>query len=233
MAASPKRIRRKDLRAPDQFVTLTGQLFDFVRQYRLQVLTAAVLVVVLGLGLWGWGLYRNQQSQLAAQEYSRALTRYHGGQYKLALAGFAQVQSYGSTPYRALAKLYQAKSYIAMNDGDKARALLQAFLQEEWEKPTLREIAYLTLAYSQERSGRPKEASASFAEAAKIKGPFGAEALLGQARSSAQAGDVKGALSASRQYLTDYPGSERTTEVQLEIQRLEGSVQDGKAGKAK
>jgi len=70
-----------------------------------------------------------------------------------------------------------------------------------------------------------------FAEAEKIAGPFKDDALLGKARCSLQIQDPKGALASYRQYLTNYPGSERSGEISLRIQEVEAKIGPGSTGK--
>ena len=231
MASSPKKIRRKDIRKPDQFVTLTGKIFHLASEYRTQSIVGGALLLTVLLGLWGWDAYRQRQNRLVAVEYAHALSLYRKGQYTKALDAFAQVRNYSSSPYSRLALLYQANSYFAMQDSAKAVAALQELLRREKKEGFLRQLGFLTLASLQERSDRCKEAGGNYAEAEKIAGPFKDEALLGKARCSFQNGDFKEALSSYRQYLTNYPGSERSNEVSLRIPEIEEKIAAGNGAK--
>lgn len=231
MASPPKRISRKDIRKPDQFVTLTGKIFHLASAYRTQSIVGLAVLLTVLVGLWGWDSYRQRQNRLGAMEYARALGLYHSGQYTQAIDRFAQVRNYSSSPYSRLALLYQANSYIAMQDSAKAGTALQELLRRESKDGFLRQLGLLSLASLQERTNRCKEAGGNYAEAEKMSGPFKEEALLGKARCSVQNGDFKEALSSYRQYLTNYPGSERSSEISLKIPEIEEKIAAGKGGK--
>ena len=231
MAHASKRLSRRDIRRPDQFVTLTGRFFHFVTHYRTHFIAAAAAIIIILLGLWGWEAYGARQNRLAAREYGSALSLYHEGRYLQAVDAFVRLRSYSASPYGRLAILYQANSYLALEDPLKAIATLEELLQRERKETILRQIGLLTLASLQERSGRCKEAVSRFTEAEKIAGPFKDDALLGKARCSLQNSDLKEALNSYRQYLTNYPGSERSGEISLRIQEVEAKIGPGSSGK--
>lgn len=225
MIRSPKRIRRKDIRRPDQFVTLARKLFDLTKEYKSLFLASVALLVAVLLALWGWNFYRERQDRLAAQQYSRALILYHDGKHREALDVLAHVSRSRSSLYSRLGLLYQAHSHIALQESAKAAAALQELLHRERKDHFLRQLAFLTLAYAQERTGQCQEASRNFTEAEKLQGPFKEEAILGKARCYAQSHNFKEALNSYRQYLTSYPGSERISEISLKIQEIEEKIQ--------
>ena len=231
MAHASKRLSRRDIRRPDQFVALTGRFFHFVTHYKTNFIAAAAAIIIILLGLWGWEAYHTRQNRLAAREYGSALSLYHEGKYLQAVDAFVRLKSYSASSYSRLAILYQANSYLALEDPLKAIATLEELLQRERKETFLRQIGLLTLASLQERTGRCKEAVSRFAEAEKIAGPFKDDALLGKARCSLQNSDLKEALNSYRQYLTNYPGSERSGEISLRIQEVEAKIGPGSSGK--
>src|SRR5438093_945724 len=89
-------------------------------------------------------------------------------------------------------------------------------------------LALLILGYTQERSGRFKEAVQSFSQAETLQGSFKEEALLAKARSSTLMHNYNEALNAYRQFVLNYPNSERTKEAMLLAQEMEAKV--GAAG---
>lgn len=227
MASSPKRITRKDIRRPDQFVTLTGKILHLASAYRTRSIVCLALLLAVLLGLWGWDSYRQRQNRLAAREYSRAMSLYRSGKYTEAIDAFVQVKRYNSSAYGSFSLLYQANSYIAAGDSAKATEAVQELLQRERKDTFLRQIALLTLGSFQEKAGRCKEAVSNFAAAESIAGPFKDEALLAKARCSIQNQDFKEGLNAYRQYLTSFPGSERANEITLRVQEIEGKIAAG------
>jgi predicted negative regulator of RcsB-dependent stress response len=181
--------------------------------------------------MWGWGLYRNRQDRLAEREFSLALDLYHNSKYREALEALARLDIYRSSHYNDLGLLYQAHTYIALKDTSKAEERLRELLRREKKDPLLRQLGLVTLAYIQERSGHCKEAVQSFSEAEALQAPFKEEALLGKARCSAQTQNYKEALNSYRQFILNYPGSERANEVTLLAQEMESKVSEGGAGK--
>lgn len=231
MLASPKRITRKDIRRPDQFVTLTTRLLHLIKEHRNAFVTSLALIIALSFSIWGWDLYSDHQSRLAAQEYSRAVTLYHTGKYLAALDALARLDSYRSSRYSRFGLLYKANAYIALKQTTKAAAALQEFLQRERKNPFLRQLGLITLAHTHEIDGKCKEANANFDEAQKIDGPLKEAALLGKARCSSQTGDLEDALKSYRQLLSSYPGPEGVSEIALRIQEIEAKIQERAVGK--
>ncbi len=224
MARSPRRITRRDIRKPDQFVAVSGKIFHFIKQNRKQFIGTAVVVVLALVGLWGWNAYAQRQNRLAAKEYVRAVNLYHAGRYADSLQLFGKVKEYSLSSYRGPALLYKANSYLALDDSAKAAASLQELLKRERKESLLRQLGLLSLAYLHERAGNCKAAAPRFAEAEKIAAPLKDEAILGKARCNLETQDLKGALEAYRQYLTSYPSGDRAGEISLRVQELETKV---------
>lgn len=231
MAHSPNRITRKDIRRPDFFVTLTGKFFHLFTQYRTAFLTSAALLLAILLVFWGWQLYSSRQNRLANLEYSRALNLYHTGKYLQAIEALNILNGYSSSPYSRLGLLYQANSYLALQDSAKAVDSLRKLLGKETKDTFVRQLGLVRLAYIQEKAGQCKEAVEKFAEAEKISGPLKDDALLGLARCSRQNGDFKGALNSYRQYVSSYPASDKNVAVALRIQEIESMIGGAKIAK--
>lgn len=231
MAYSPRRITRKDIRRPDPFIVLTGKLFDSFKQHRAKFLAAAITGVGIVLVLWSWDLYKDRQNRLAAHEFALALDLYHSNKYREALEALQRLGIYRSSYYSRLALLYQAHTHIALKDNAKAESVLQELLRIEKRDPFLRQLAFLNLAYNQERTGRCKEAVQSFSEAEALQAPFKEDALLGKARCSTQLGNFKEALNSYRQFILNYPSSERVKHATLLAQEMESKVSEVGAGK--
>lgn len=231
MAHSPKRITRKDLRRPDRFVTFTGKLIHLVQEHKTASI-ASLAAILAAFLLWGgWDLYRGRQTHLAAKGYSAALSLFQEGRYREATEVFSQVSKSGSSTYSRVASLYLANIYLAQDQPQKALPVLQELARKKIEPEYLRQLALLTLGYADEKSGKYKEASTSFAAATRLSGPFRADAMLGNARANLSAGQGKEALSIYRDYLTAFPGAERSAEVSLQVEELEAKI--GKADKPK
>ena len=120
MAAARKRILRKDIRQPDQFMVWTGWFLDFFKAYRRELTAAGLAVVVVAAVAAGWYYYRGYQRQLAFQQYNLGLREYQEGRYDTALDTFQSLKDRGEAPYDTLADLYIANSHIALDQPEKA-----------------------------------------------------------------------------------------------------------------
>lgn len=231
MARFHKRLTRKDIRQPDKFVTLTGQLLEVAQSHKITIAASLTAVVVFSLGLWGFQLYKQRQNRLAAQNYSQALALYHDGRYRESLDAIERLNSLRWARFRNLGMLYRANAYLALGDPQKAVTATHSFLENGQQDPLLKQLGLLILAYAQERSGQCKDAVETYSEAEKLPGAFREDGLLGKARCALQLNEFKSALESFRRYIHDYPESERVTEISLRIQELEakqlGSQKNG------
>lgn len=225
MAHSPKRITRKDLRRPDQFVTFTGQLLNLVRHHRNASLIALGALVGALLFYGAWDLYQSRRNRLAAQEYARALNLFHEQKYRDAMAPLTDLSKSGPSIYRRLALLYLGNSHLALGDTKNAASAFERLAGGPTKPDYLHQLALLSLGHAHEKAGNLKEAAKNYLAAGQASGPFKEQAILGEARTSAQAGDLKAALQAYRNYLTSFPGAERSGEISLRIRELEAKAE--------
>src|SRR5213592_182038 len=76
MATASRRITRKQLRQPDWLHTTTEQALEFYEGNRVVVLTGAVVLILLMLGVWALQAFKQSQDNQAVQEFSRAMNLY-------------------------------------------------------------------------------------------------------------------------------------------------------------
>ena len=226
MAHSSTRITRKKLRQPDQFLTLTGQALDFVEKHKKACLLGLAGVLLLALASTGWSLYRDRQDQLAAAEFDTALRFFHLGNFREAVTAFETVKTYSSSTFTTYALFYQADSYLALNQSEKAIKELETLLSREKSSSVIRQLALLTLGYAHEVHGDWKQAAENYGAAEKIDGPYKEDSLLSKARCEVEAKDDKAALESYKSYLSTYPNTARSTEVSLKVQELEGQLKE-------
>jgi predicted negative regulator of RcsB-dependent stress response len=224
MATTSRRLSRKELRQPDWFQTTTENLLEFYHRQRVAVYLAIGAIVLLLLGIWGWGVFRERQDSMAAQEFRQAMTQYHAGKYREAIAKLEKVQTQRWSRYANLALLYEANSYLALNDLAKATSAAQRFIMATDQSSLMRQIGLLTLAVVEERKPQCKEAIKNYIEAAKIKAAFTERAFLGEARCAVQMGDIKGGIAAYRQLLNNQAESPLASYVRFQISELESKL---------
>ena len=224
MASTRRRLSRKELRQPDWFQTATENAFEFYQRQRLVVYLVIAAVVLILLGIWGWKVFKERQDAIAAQEYGQAMTHYHAGKYRQAIASLQKVQTHGWSTYANLAHLYEANSYLALKDYPNAIGAAQRFITGTDQNSLLRQIGLLTLAAIEEQQSQCKEAIKNYTEAGKIKGAYTDRAFLGEARCAVQIGDISGAIAAYRQLLKDQPESPSASYVRFQISELEAKL---------
>jgi predicted negative regulator of RcsB-dependent stress response len=207
MATGSRRLTRKDLRQPDWFQITTEKAIELYAGHRAKVLAGGAGLVVLLLAVWGWQVFKQRQDTTASAEFGQAIGLYQEGKHREAAAAFERVESYRWSRYAALAYLYQANSFLAVKDLDKAIHAAQRFVAATKPDSLYRQSGLVTLAYAEETKGQCKEALGHYTEAEKISGPFRAAAILGRARCAERLGDVKAALAAYKDYLREQPGS--------------------------
>ncbi|HEX2227624.1 MAG TPA: tetratricopeptide repeat protein [Candidatus Binatia bacterium] len=203
MATTSKRITRKELRQPDWFqVTSENALEQFAR-HRTKIIGLLAALVVIGLIVAGWQLFKARQNAAAGKEFSSALSLYHAEKYGEAIPEFQKVQGYRWSRYALLAYLYEANSYLGLGEPAKAAAPAERFLSGTGPDTLYRQIAAMTLASIEERQNRCKEALVRYAEAERIKAALQQEARLGKARCAEQLGDLQTAVNSYRDFLKE------------------------------
>jgi predicted negative regulator of RcsB-dependent stress response len=224
MASSTRRLSRKELRQPDWFQTTTENALASFERHRVPVYLGIAAIVLLLLGIWGWRAFKEHQDSSAAQEFSQALIQYHAGKHREAIAGFEKAQSYRWSKYYNPAHLYQANSYLALNELAKAGSAAQRFIVGTNQNSLMRQIGLLTLATIEERRSQCTEAIKHYIDASKIKAAFTDRALLNQARCAVQLNDIQAGIAAYRQLLKDQPESALASYVTFRIGELESKL---------
>ena len=224
MVRSRKRITRKDIRRPDQFITLTSRVFGYFKEHRVKIFVALGLVIALAFGIWGWQLNQSKQNRLASQAYASALEAFHDGKFQTALDLLDRVNAYRSPSYQRLAILYRANSHIGLKQPKDAVPLLEDFLSRTPKNSYLRQLALTNLGYAHEMANQCKEAISAYDQAANIDGPQKEQAFLSKARCTTTLGQFSEAVKLYREYLATYPGSVRVMEIPRRIQELEQKI---------
>src|SRR6185437_12442414 len=105
MAQHAKRlkIRRKDLRQPDEFETLTGQALSWVEDHRGIVIGVVSALVALVLVMLVVGRVRASRNEAAAVAFRSAHDQFEASKYAEAAEAFSELtRDYPSTPFGRL-----------------------------------------------------------------------------------------------------------------------------------
>lgn len=173
---STKRLRRKDLRQPDEFMEVTGRVWQWLIANQRSVYAAAAVVAVVVAGVAGMRGYQNSRLQGASNAFRRATTLLADGDDTAAiqaLDGVAPVANYG-----ALAELYRGYAALDTDDAPGAAAAFEGVAGHASLPAYLRQEALYNLAFAQSLAGNTDEALSSYVAAGELPGPFRVDALL-------------------------------------------------------
>jgi predicted negative regulator of RcsB-dependent stress response len=167
-----QRITRKDLKQPDQFITTTGRVLEWIRGHTRHVLYGVLgIVVLIGLIL-GWASWKRQREHRAAGLLQQAMTLSETASGSDRAVDTPETieklkvitQRYGGTS--AGAQAYLRLGHLYFERGDTAAALA-AYEQARQRLPRHHQIsiaiATLNMGYAQEAAGACDQAIANFA----------------------------------------------------------------------
>src|SRR6266542_2996479 len=167
-----KGIQRRQLKEPDEFLTLSRRFLEYARQHEREV-TFAVLGVaaVVGVAL-GVRWYRSWQENNAEAAFGAARHDFAAQNFDSAAAGFQRVvTTWPATSHGHLAFIYLGNSYAELGKTKEAEdAFLQALEQDSDD--LLRQIAHYNLGLLKMKAGDKAGAAAELGKAANATGPL-------------------------------------------------------------
>lgn len=177
------KIRRKDLRQPDEFETLTGQLMAWLDDHRKLVIGGLAALALVGLVALGLARARTARHEAAALEFQRAHTIFEAGKFSDAAEAFsALVRNYPGAPLGRIAGLYRAHALARQGDAAAAATAYAEYLATSPEPAYLRQEALTGLGRAREATADRAGALEAYTQAGALEGPHQTDALLGAAR---------------------------------------------------
>jgi predicted negative regulator of RcsB-dependent stress response len=230
VARTDQRLTRKDLRAPDEFQTLSRQAMDFVEANRNAVVGALAAIIVLLLAIVAYRMISQSREASASAAYSQARSLLSDKKYGEAAVKFGEVANgYSGTSYGPLALVEKGNALLLAGQSADAAAAYEKFLQSSPPTDYLRQLAHTRLGYAQEQLGKPADAEKFFGTAAAEPGPFVAEALFGAARNAEVGGNADKAKDLYTQLLEKHPTTEFKDVASAHLTKLGGTVPSAKA----
>ncbi len=206
------REERKQLRAPDEFVTTAASFIQWAQANLRTVVMAVAGVLALFTGIGVFNSYQAAQRREANADLAVALDAFRGGDFADAATTLGQLAGEQAS-VSPLAAVVEANSQLRSDQPDQAIATLSA-VDPEGLPPYLRQQRDLVWANALEAKGDLQAAADKYATAAATDGPFTGDALVGQARVRERQGETESAAEIYRKVLDDFPG--RTDQVFLE-----------------
>ena len=239
-------LSRKELRRPDDFITLVQRVGAFVQSHAERVALIGVGAFMVVAAVIVWGHFADQRTGAATALLGQALEKQAKGIVAAPSAdGGATSDDFHSARERCTVVLGQLdkldKEYSGSDAAQagaivRAACLLDAGRDEEAEKAyrayladasaddPVRFLAYEGLGYALERKGKFQEATAEFRGMAREEGsPYRDRAMWHEARMLERLGKPKDALQMYRQILEKFPA----TTLRDEISTRAGALEDG------
>jgi tetratricopeptide (TPR) repeat protein len=177
------KVRRKDLRKPDEFETLTGQAVDWAQENRPIVFAVAGVAILVAIVALGVGRWRSGRNDAAATAFRAAQARFLQSDWAGAAQGFSEVaDTYPSAPFGRLAKLYRGHALARQGDHAGAAGAYDEYLASEPSAEYLRQEALLGLGRAKEAGADTTGALEAYTQAGALPGPYRTEALLAAGR---------------------------------------------------
>jgi predicted negative regulator of RcsB-dependent stress response len=153
-----QRLSRKEIRQPDQFVSLSVQTASWIKAHTSFLIYGVVALIVVATLITGWRAWqghREQQANTALYEATKLLYTRSANRPKAVEQLQKLVSDYGSTDAAALAYWHLGHLYF---EGEDYPAALKAYRQSQQRlsktaQPLLVALVTLDIAYAQEASG--------------------------------------------------------------------------------
>ena len=167
-----KGIRRKELKEPDEFLTLSKRFLDYASGHERQL--TAVILAVVGIGTLALGVrwYRAWQLGKAEAAFGAARLELAAQRLPTAVELFARVSAeWPNTPYGKLALVYAGNCYAELGKDDQARDAYTKALARA-DDPLTRQLAQYNLGILEAKSGDVATSAKNLGAAAATEGPL-------------------------------------------------------------
>ena len=159
--ARGKKITKKKLKEPDEFISLTDKAYHFVVQYYRPIVTAGIILLVVVLVMILFQKWEKRKDIDAEQRFTVAVQLYQGlissnqegspTEYKNVSEKFDEViTKFPRTTAGKLSSLYQGSIYLQLGEFEEAIKAFQAFLKKAGKVKLYHLLAAEGMGYSYE-----------------------------------------------------------------------------------
>jgi tetratricopeptide (TPR) repeat protein len=205
--AQKVRLRRKDIKQPDEFITLSNKALSWAREH-LQLVTwagAAVVVLLVTVGIVT--AYRAARERDANADLARALAKLGSNDYAGAASELVDISGrWEGTPVAPVAAMLGANAALRGGDPDTAIEVLTRLQSSSTTLPVyMQQELLLGWAAALEAKQQWLDAAAKYKDAAAVSGPYTGDAVIGEARTRELGGDGERARELYRQAYEQFP----------------------------
>jgi predicted negative regulator of RcsB-dependent stress response len=211
---SHRKLSRKALKQPDEFVSTLEWIGDFISANLVSVIVGAIVLILVIVAVFVGSFYVQHRQRIASEQFYRTINALSDKNYKSAQEGFDTIaRSYPGHTLGHLARFYLAVTYLAQKQPAAARSALQKYLAKSGGDLWFRQMALTQLGVANEELRDYHGAHSAYVKAARLKGPEQVRAEIGAARTLALTGDRQGAIAAYQQFLRENPFAQQRDEV--------------------
>jgi len=212
-----KKSRKKLLKEPDEFMTITGNLFRFANTHRVKLVWSGSGIVLLILIFLGAKFFSARAEKRAATILEKTMTRYEKilqenelpKAYRDMGKDFGQIlKRYSKTGAGKIATLLYANMCFKADEVDKAITLYRKALQYFSDSPSLKNIILSGLAHSYQKKKDDEHAIEYFKMI--VSGPDSTmkdEALFNLGQIYGKKGDMNQKRDVLQQIISDHSDS--------------------------
>ena len=228
-----KKISKKKLKEPDEFMTVSEQVFLFVRDHLKKVVTGGVIVVIVVLAIVFFQMWERKKEGEAQAAFASVLEAYQKvnapytegtqQQYKDALGKIDEViGKFARTAPGKLSYLYKGNLHLRLGEFDEALKAYNLFLDKGERGGLFRSFALEGIGYAYEGKKDYAKALESYQKIIEMGSSSQlAGAYLGVGRCYEKLGKNKEALESYKTYLKTAQKSQETNMVMNKIALLE------------
>lgn len=222
-----KKLTRKEIKKPDQFITTTQKLYEWGVKHKKVILPAIISVCVLFLIIYGITYFRERRLYTASFLLFRAeqnmAIHVQDKDYSTEVEkSFRKVMdTYPLTPYDGRARIDLARYMISHNKYKEAEEVLRIFAEKEWDDPYVRAVGLDLLGFVREKSGDIQGACEAYTFITEMDvNPLGIKPFEDAGRCYEKLGDLTAAIRWYNEALTKYRSSPRARAVALRLKSI-------------
>lgn len=230
---SMKKIIKKKLKEPDEFITLTERSYLFVTHHVRSIAMGAAIILVLLLAIFFFQKWDKRNEGNAYQmltsvieTYQMVSSPYREGspqEYKNVLERFNEIIAKSPrTSSGKLAVLYKGNIHLRLGEFDEAIKAYEGYLEKAGKEKLYRAFAMEGLGYSYEGKRDYEKAIDAYQKLIDLREAFQlADAHLGMGRCYEKVGKTREALEHYRSFINASPKSQMANIVLRKISNLE------------
>ncbi len=231
--AGKRKIIKKKLKEPDEFISLTERAIHFVSRHYRRILAGGLMLIVILVAIFLFQKWEERKEAEAYQSFAAALEVYQTvnspyreaspADYKGLVEKFDEViAKFPRTDSGRLSLLYKANIHLRLGQFDEAIKAYQTFLHEIGKEKLYQVFAMEGLGYAYEGKKEYEKAVEAYEKALDMgEGLQVADDYLNKGRCYEKLGKKKEALESYKAFLKISPKSMMANMVSEKISQLE------------